>query len=62
MADRLKFTVSFGMTINRGNYNSVRLDLSKEFYTDEQEESTAFEYVKDLVEKEAEKFTRVMPA
>lgn len=62
MADRLKFTVSFGMTINRGNYNSVRLDLSKEFYADEQEESTAFAYVKDLVEKEAEKLTGLVQA
>lgn len=47
---RLKFTVSYGVTINNGNYESTRIDLRKEYYG-EVDEDDAFNEVKEKVKE-----------
>ena len=42
---KLKFTVSYGRTVNLGNYESARIDLSVEFWRDEVDINQAFEEV-----------------
>ena len=48
-ADRLKFTVSYGKTINLGNYESEKLVLSKEYYQDDTPIDFAFRECRHLV-------------
>ena len=35
MSEKLKFTITYGETLNLGNYESKKLTLSQEFYLDE---------------------------
>ncbi len=54
MTEPLKGTVSYGITVNLGNYNSQRFDATFEFYLDEMTYPEAFEYVKKQVEQQRE--------
>jgi hypothetical protein len=51
MTDRLKGTVSYGRTANTGNYSSKRVEMSQEFWLDEQDFDSAMKEVKFLVDK-----------
>ena len=46
----LKFTVTYGKTVNLGNYESARIDLSYEFRRDEMDPEEAFLLVKTKVD------------
>jgi len=45
MSERLKFTVTYGKTVNIGNYESEKYGLSQEFYEGECTVERAFEIV-----------------
>ena len=50
MTEKLKFTVIYTRTINRGNYESERFGLHQEFYRDECSAEEAFARVERDVE------------
>ena len=50
MTNKLKFTVSFGRTINLGNYSTARLGISKEFFYGLHSVEEAYEEVKGIVD------------
>jgi len=50
MTEKLKFTVIYTRTVNRGNYESARIGLHKEFYRGECSAEEAFTQVKRDVE------------
>jgi len=50
-----KFTVSYGRTVNLGQYESARFDFSMEFYVDSTDPGEAWEMVREQVERQVEK-------
>ena len=50
MSEKLKFTVTYGRTVNTGNYESEKYVLSQEFYKDECAIDWAFHESQELVE------------
>ena len=46
MREKLKFTVSYGRTINTGNYESEKYGITQEFYDGDCTIETAFKIVK----------------
>ena len=50
MTERLKFTVTYGKTVNTGNYESEKYVLSQEFYKDECDIGWAFHESREMVE------------
>ena len=50
MTDKLKFTISYGRTINTGNYESERYGITQEFYDGDCTVETAFKIVKHDLE------------
>jgi len=46
--EKLKGHVSYGRTVNIGNYNTVRIEFGKEFYLDESDHD---EELRKLAEK-----------
>ena len=53
MVKPLKYTMSYGVTINKGNYESARIDYSEEF-TSDIPRAVAFDKVKHFVLKRME--------
>ena len=51
MSERLKTTVTYMKTFNLGNYESVKLGLSKEIYRDESNEVSVFQELAYLVDR-----------
>ncbi len=49
----LKYTMSYGVTVNKGNYESARIDYSEEF-TSTTPRAVAFDKVKHFVLKRKE--------
>jgi len=50
---QLKYTMSYGVTVNKGNYESARIDYSEEF-TSDTNRAVAFDKVKHFVLKRME--------
>ena len=50
---QLKYTMSYGVTVNKGNYESARIDYSEEF-TSDTNRAVAFDKVKHFVLKRVE--------
>lgn len=52
--DQLKARVTYGLTLNLGNYQSARIEYSFEYYLDELEPQHAFARARKAVEEQAE--------